>query len=168
MLTLYAAVTRATLDGRNPGGWFPQQKLTVAEAVERARGPGGGLTLGHLHEVIEGGPAGEYAGLATLFTAGILARVAGPVLWCLRGRDLFAPVAARLARGDPLTELARPTDQRSAGRNWPDDFSEIVYVDHYGNALTGLRGVIVPPGARLTAGGAKDSLICEILSRKCC
>jgi hypothetical protein len=34
MLTLYAAVTRATLDGKNPNGWFPQQKLTVKEAVE--------------------------------------------------------------------------------------------------------------------------------------
>jgi predicted amidohydrolase YtcJ len=34
MLTLYAAVTRATLDGKNPNGWFPEQKLTVAEAVE--------------------------------------------------------------------------------------------------------------------------------------
>lgn len=34
MLGLYAATTRATLDGRNPGGWFPEQKLTVAEAVE--------------------------------------------------------------------------------------------------------------------------------------
>ncbi len=34
MLGLYAAVTRATLDGRNPNGWFPEQKLTVAEAVE--------------------------------------------------------------------------------------------------------------------------------------
>jgi predicted amidohydrolase YtcJ len=34
MLGLYAAVTRATLDGKNPGGWFPEQKLTVAEAVE--------------------------------------------------------------------------------------------------------------------------------------
>jgi len=33
MLGLYAAVTRATLDGKNPGGWFPGQKLTVAEAV---------------------------------------------------------------------------------------------------------------------------------------
>jgi predicted amidohydrolase YtcJ len=32
--TIYAAVTRATLDGKNPNGWFPQQKLTVAEAVE--------------------------------------------------------------------------------------------------------------------------------------
>jgi predicted amidohydrolase YtcJ len=34
MLTVYAAVTRATLDGRNPKGWFPEQKLTVAETVE--------------------------------------------------------------------------------------------------------------------------------------
>jgi predicted amidohydrolase YtcJ len=32
--TLYAAVTRATLDGKNPNGWFPEQKLTIAEAVE--------------------------------------------------------------------------------------------------------------------------------------
>jgi predicted amidohydrolase YtcJ len=34
LLTVYAAVTRATLDGKNPGGWFPEQKLSVAEAVE--------------------------------------------------------------------------------------------------------------------------------------
>jgi hypothetical protein len=34
MLTIYAAVTRATLDGKNPDGWVPEQKLTVAEAVE--------------------------------------------------------------------------------------------------------------------------------------
>jgi len=34
MLTIYAAVTRATLDGKNPNGWFPEQKLTVSEAVE--------------------------------------------------------------------------------------------------------------------------------------
>ncbi len=34
MLGLYAAVTRATLDGKNPKGWFPEQKLTVAEAVQ--------------------------------------------------------------------------------------------------------------------------------------
>jgi predicted amidohydrolase YtcJ len=34
VLGLYAAVTRATLDDKNPDGWFPEQKLTVAEAVE--------------------------------------------------------------------------------------------------------------------------------------
>lgn len=34
MLGLYAAVTRATLDGKNPNGWFPEQKLTLKEALE--------------------------------------------------------------------------------------------------------------------------------------
>jgi predicted amidohydrolase YtcJ len=34
LLGIYAAVTRATLDGKNPGGWFPEQRLTVAEALE--------------------------------------------------------------------------------------------------------------------------------------
>ena len=33
MQTLYAATTRATLDGLNPGGWFSGQKLTIAEAL---------------------------------------------------------------------------------------------------------------------------------------
>jgi predicted amidohydrolase YtcJ len=33
MLSVYAAVTRATLDGKNPNGWFPEQKLTVSETV---------------------------------------------------------------------------------------------------------------------------------------
>jgi predicted amidohydrolase YtcJ len=33
MLTLYAATTRATLDGKHPGGWVPEQKMTIAEAV---------------------------------------------------------------------------------------------------------------------------------------
>ncbi len=30
---IYAAVTRRTLDGKNPGGWVPEQKITVEEAV---------------------------------------------------------------------------------------------------------------------------------------
>jgi hypothetical protein len=33
LLTIYAAVTRATLDEKNPNGWFPEQKLTVEESV---------------------------------------------------------------------------------------------------------------------------------------
>jgi predicted amidohydrolase YtcJ len=34
MQSIYAAVTRATLDGKNPDGWVPEQKITVKEAVE--------------------------------------------------------------------------------------------------------------------------------------
>jgi predicted amidohydrolase YtcJ len=34
ILGLYAAVTRATLDGKNPGGWIPEEKITLPEAIE--------------------------------------------------------------------------------------------------------------------------------------
>ncbi len=33
IMGIYAAVTRRTLDGKRPGGWIPEQKITVAEAV---------------------------------------------------------------------------------------------------------------------------------------
>lgn len=33
LLGIYAAVTRRTIDGANPDGWVPQQKITVAEAL---------------------------------------------------------------------------------------------------------------------------------------
>jgi predicted amidohydrolase YtcJ len=33
IMGIYAATTRRTLDGRNPQGWVPSQRITVAEAV---------------------------------------------------------------------------------------------------------------------------------------
>jgi S-adenosylmethionine hydrolase len=68
------------------------------------------------------------------------------------GRDLFAPVAAMLARGDPPPGRPRRDGADRRG-DWPDDLCEIVYVDHYGNAMTGVRAAMLPPGARLTAAG---------------
>jgi protein ImuA len=53
--------------------------------------PGGGLARGALHEVAGGGPEVEHAGSATLFVAGVLARLRGPVVWVLQHPDLFAP-----------------------------------------------------------------------------
>jgi hypothetical protein len=71
------------------------------------------------------------------------------------GRDLFAPVAARLALGEapPGTELAAERLARLPGTDWPDDLARIVYVDRYGNATTGLRAETLAPGATLRAGG---------------
>ena len=68
------------------------------------------------------------------------------------GRDLFAPVAAMLARGDPPPGRPRSNgvDRRV---DWPDDLREIVYVDHFGNAMTGLRAAMLPPNARLAVAG---------------
>jgi protein ImuA len=56
--------------------------------------PGGGLALGALHEVSETGAGHDYGALASLFVAGVLARLRGPVLWCVHSRDLFAPGVA--------------------------------------------------------------------------
>lgn len=89
----------------------------------------------------------------------VLRRAAAPRCWeiiwrpsflaaSFHGRDLFAPVAARLARGEPPAAMARPA-AAAAQRGWPDDLAEIVYIDHYGNALTGLRGECLPETACL-------------------
>jgi protein ImuA len=43
---------------------------------------------------MEAGAASEHSACAALFAAGILARLKGPVLWCVKGRDLFAPALA--------------------------------------------------------------------------
>ena len=72
------------------------------------------------------------------------------------GRDLFAPVVAMLACGGPPPGRPRETgaDRRT---DWPDDLSKIVYVDHFGNAMTGLRAAMLPSEARLgVAGQALD------------
>ena len=37
---IYAAVTRRTLDDRNPGGWVPEQKITVEDALRAYTGGG--------------------------------------------------------------------------------------------------------------------------------
>ena len=68
------------------------------------------------------------------------------------GRDLFAPVAARLTRGDTeeLVDIEAPA---ITGEEWPDDRSAICYVDHYGNLLTGMRAGRVSADARLEVGG---------------
>ena len=64
------------------------------------------------------------------------------------GRDLFAPIAARLARsrrdGLAPTALTRHPD-------WPDELAEIVHVDGYGNAMTGLRATALSPQTALIA-----------------
>jgi S-adenosyl-L-methionine hydrolase (adenosine-forming) len=93
----------------------------------------------------------------------VLRRSASPRCWDIgwrppvlsasfHGRDLFAPVAGRLARGEPPRALASRVAPRGYPA-WPDDLAEIVYIDHYGNAITGLRGDSLPANARLAAGG---------------
>lgn len=66
------------------------------------------------------------------------------------GRDLFAPVAAMLARGQQPDAASR--EMNSVEAAWPDDLPEIVYIDRFGNALTGLRACMFKPGTRIQVG----------------
>ncbi len=68
------------------------------------------------------------------------------------GRDLFAPVAARLAIAGPDPTMLRETEI-ARKPEWPDDLPAIVYIDHFGNAMTGLRAAVLPAATRLAAGG---------------
>ena len=52
--------------------------------------PGGGIATGALHEVAGSATLADDAA-ATIFLAGVLARLEGTIIWCLRWRDLFAP-----------------------------------------------------------------------------
>lgn len=85
------------------------------------------------------------------------------ITWCptglsssFHGRDLFAPVCAMLSNGE-----SPPGDPLDTGMlqlpDWPDDLFEVVYVDAYGNAITGLRAEQLPLTARLEIAGVTCS-----------
>ncbi len=65
------------------------------------------------------------------------------------GRDLYAPAAAGLVTGEGL---------RGAGvsgspvPDWPADLLEVIYIDHFGNAITGLRTGMLGEDAVLRIG----------------
>ncbi|MHB8346587.1 MAG: SAM hydrolase/SAM-dependent halogenase family protein [Acidiferrobacterales bacterium] len=68
------------------------------------------------------------------------------------GRDLFAPVAASLARGI-LPESRQAILTAPDGGVWPDDLPEVIYIDGFGNAFTGLQAGRVDAGQVLQVRG---------------
>jgi S-adenosylmethionine hydrolase len=61
------------------------------------------------------------------------------------GRDVFAPVAGRLAR-DGRHAAGMELDAGALDRpDWPDELWRVVYIDRFGNAITGLRRSAVEP-----------------------
>lgn len=66
------------------------------------------------------------------------------------GRDLFAVIAAEIARGDFPSDKLAPTDALKVEFD-AGDLARVIYLDHYGNAWTGVRGA--PKDARVTAAG---------------
>lgn len=64
------------------------------------------------------------------------------------GRDLFAPIAALIAAGKFPFERVEDLDspQHLFGG---DDLPRVIYLDHFGNAFTGLRAPATPQNAKL-------------------
>lgn len=75
--------------------------------------PGGGMALGALHEVAGGAGDVAHCAAASLFVAGILARLQGPVLWCMSRRDLFAPGLAGVGLGPDRVVYAETGEARA-------------------------------------------------------
>lgn len=68
------------------------------------------------------------------------------------GRDLFAPIAAAIASGafpkDKLTQIEQLDVKLGA-----EDIFEVIYIDHYGNVMTGLRADTLAYNAKLEVNG---------------
>ena len=67
------------------------------------------------------------------------------------GRDLFAPVAARLAKGQKVQSTQMKCGNPLAA-DWPDQLAEIIYIDHFGNAVTGIQTQTLDDEVRVRIG----------------
>jgi hypothetical protein len=85
----------------------------------------------------------------------VIAPAAGPVSASFHGRDVFAPVAGRLAAGRPPAAAGLRPGSVPRFAEWPDDLAAVIYVDRYGNLMTGLRADRVSAERRLAIGGRR-------------
>ena len=74
-----------------------------------------------------------------------------PVSSSFHGRDVFAPVASQLLRGDVAGEPVAASCLDKP--DWPDDSYRIVYIDRFGNAMTGVRAATLASTVMLTVNG---------------
>ena len=102
-------------------------------------------------------------GLLSVFAARAAYAEVSRIVWrpeslstSFHGRDLFAPVAARIEVDALPQEWLVPLEGLSIGFG-AEDLAEIVYVDHYGNAMTGLRADEAQRDAKLLAKGIRIS-----------
>jgi S-adenosylmethionine hydrolase len=69
------------------------------------------------------------------------------------GRDLFAPVAARLAQGMAPRQAGCVESRWDRQEHWPDDLYRVIYVDGFGNVMTGIRARTIGPDSVVTVHG---------------
>lgn len=82
------------------------------------------------------------------------------------GRDLFAPVAGFLSRGQGVAQTPFPTSSM-VGADWPRALGEVIYIDGYGNAMTGLSAADFTEDTVMEVGGrelAHANTFCDVPS----
>ncbi|HYC46242.1 MAG TPA: SAM-dependent chlorinase/fluorinase [Burkholderiales bacterium] len=101
-------------------------------------------------------------GLVSVLAARARASLCFPVDWLpapqsvsFHGRDLFAPAAAHIARGsiEMRSRAPRALDVELGGA----DCARVIYVDHYGNAMTGVRARAIDSAAAVSVAGRRIS-----------
>ena len=74
------------------------------------------------------------------------------------GRDVFAPVAAKLAQGiRPAGDLLNESATETLAAQWPSNLDEVIYVDAFGNCVTGVHADSLMRRYLLAAGGNEFS-----------
>ncbi|MBI4208043.1 MAG: SAM-dependent chlorinase/fluorinase [Betaproteobacteria bacterium] len=101
-------------------------------------------------------------GLLSVIAARAQAVQIYPITWrptatlsaSFHGRDLFAPFAGMLASG-ALTAAQMEAQAELDVRFGGDDLPEVIYIDHFGNAMTGLRAGGVNRTQRVVVGDSR-------------
>lgn len=108
LAALRARIQHLERDGRRRHGVLPFGVPPLDAAL-----PQGGMALGALHEVAGGGDGAVDGAAAALFAAGIVARMPGPVLWCVTQTDLFAPGLQQAGLDPDRVILLEAEDEKS-------------------------------------------------------
>lgn len=142
------AVVAAIVD---PGVGGPREAIMLEAAGRRFVGPDNGLLAPLLH----------------LDPAARVLRIdwrPAEISASFHGRDLFVPAAARIATDRSLATLPiAPDDIVDAGQ--ARELAEIIHIDGFGNAMTGIRAAEIPADRTLAVADmplARARTFCEV------
>ena len=84
----------------------------------------------------------------------VLEQPTGKISSSFHARDWFAPELVRLIHGETIG-FEFLDSSKLVGYDWPHSINEIIYIDHYGNLVTGLAAAGIHKAVTLKLGGQK-------------
>lgn len=142
----------------DPSVGTARRALVIESGGQLFVGPDNGLLI----------PAAQRLGEPKIYSIENKRLFRDPVSRTFQGRDLFAPVAAHLANGLPVTELGPPITEYiklSFGEGIRRGHvleGEIIYIDSFGNVITNIAGELlhelVKPGMSVVVEVSRKSL----------